>query len=156
MPDTIRITQGSMGVCWWRARRAAHCALTHALFRKTGRHLSATCAITATILGTAASAAKAAAVPQIGTVQAYMEAIAQLDSHEIVALALTLGILCFAVVTAILLVRPRRPFQRAAAIGAAGRHRLVYHRRGAGGHRRPGCAHRRWRSSPRLRPLARG
>src|SRR5579883_1349996 len=108
MPDTIRITQGSMGVCWWRARRAAHCALTHALFRKTGRHLSATCAITATILGTAASAAKAAAVPQIGTVQAYMEAIAQLDSHEIVALALTLGILCFAVVTAILLVRTRR------------------------------------------------
>lgn len=38
---------------------------------------------------------------------AYFEAFVNLDRHEITALALTLGILCFAVVTAILLVRTR-------------------------------------------------
>src|SRR5579872_6843079 len=87
MPDTIRITRGSMGGCWRRAERAA---------------------MAATVSSVTASAAHAAAPSGIGTVQAYMEAIAQLDSHEIVALALTLGILFFAIVTAILLVRTRR------------------------------------------------
>jgi signal transduction histidine kinase len=38
----------------------------------------------------------------------YLEAFKQLNQHEIAAIALTLGILCFAVVTAILLVRTRR------------------------------------------------
>jgi signal transduction histidine kinase len=38
---------------------------------------------------------------------AYLDAFAQLDRHEIAALALTLAILCFGVVTAILLVRTR-------------------------------------------------
>jgi signal transduction histidine kinase len=40
--------------------------------------------------------------------EAYIAAFALLDQHEVAALALTLGILCFAVVTAILLVRTRR------------------------------------------------
>ena len=40
-------------------------------------------------------------------VDAYLNAFAQLDSHEIAALALTLGVLLFAVVTAIMLVRTR-------------------------------------------------
>src|SRR5438128_7765436 len=44
----------------------------------------------------------------ISTLEAYIAAFALLDRHEIAALALTLGILCFAVVTAILLVRTRR------------------------------------------------
>src|ERR1700722_17625893 len=44
----------------------------------------------------------------IATIGAYVSAISQLDRHEIAALALTLGILCFAVVTAIMLVRTRR------------------------------------------------
>ena len=40
--------------------------------------------------------------------EAYINAFAQLTGHEIAALALTLGILCFAVVTAIMLVRARQ------------------------------------------------
>jgi signal transduction histidine kinase len=42
------------------------------------------------------------------TFEAYLAAFAQLNRHEIAALALTLSILCFAVVTAIMLVRTRR------------------------------------------------
>src|SRR4030081_3424682 len=52
------------------------------------------------------------------TLGAYVSAVGQLDRHEIAALALTLGILCFAVVTAILLVRTRR---RLADVEAAAR-----------------------------------
>ncbi len=57
-----------------------------------------------------ARAQEAVHVPpiEVATIGAYVSAVSQLDSHEIAALALTLGILCFAVVTAILLVRTRR------------------------------------------------
>ena len=48
-----------------------------------------------------------AATAQPTTLEAYIAAFLALDRHEIAALALTLGILCFAVVTAILLVRTR-------------------------------------------------
>ena len=41
------------------------------------------------------------------TLEAYVSALLSLDRHEIAALMLTLGVLCFAVVTAILLVRTR-------------------------------------------------
>jgi signal transduction histidine kinase len=44
----------------------------------------------------------------ISLIKAYVAALALLDQHEVAALALMLGILCFAVVTAILLVRTRR------------------------------------------------
>jgi signal transduction histidine kinase len=44
----------------------------------------------------------------ISLLEAYIAAFALLDQHEVAAIALTLGILCFAVVTAILLVRTRR------------------------------------------------
>ncbi|MES1154899.1 MAG: PAS-domain containing protein, partial [Pseudorhodoplanes sp.] len=40
--------------------------------------------------------------------QPYLDAIATLERHEIISLALTLGVLFFAVVTAIMLVRARR------------------------------------------------
>src|SRR6266581_1178454 len=50
------------------------------------------------------------------TVDAYVSAFLLLDRHEVAALALTLGILCFAVITAILLVRTR---QRLAAVAVA-------------------------------------
>jgi signal transduction histidine kinase len=40
--------------------------------------------------------------------QAYVTALSQINRHELAALTLTLGILCFAVVTAIALVRTRR------------------------------------------------
>ncbi|HEY7242473.1 MAG TPA: PAS-domain containing protein [Xanthobacteraceae bacterium] len=52
------------------------------------------------------------------TIDTYVSALLLLDRHEIAALALTLGILCFAVVTAILLVRTR---QRLAAMATATR-----------------------------------
>jgi signal transduction histidine kinase len=53
---------------------------------------------------------------------AYVEAFATLDRHEIAALALTLGVLLFAVVTAILLVRTR---SRSAAAEARLRDQVV-------------------------------
>src|ERR1700722_1431350 len=43
----------------------------------------------------------------VSVVRPSLAALASLDTHQIVALTLTLGILCFAVVTAILLVRTR-------------------------------------------------
>jgi signal transduction histidine kinase len=48
----------------------------------------------------------------ISLIDASFEAFAQLDRHEIAALGLTLAILCFAVVTAILLVRTRHRLAR--------------------------------------------
>ena len=58
----------------------------------------------------------------VATLGAYVSAISQLDRHEIAALALTLGILCFAVVTAIMLVRTRR---RLAETEAAARDQAI-------------------------------
>jgi signal transduction histidine kinase len=53
---------------------------------------------------------------------AFSSALSLLDRHEMAALALTLGILCFAVVTAILLVRTRR---RLAEVEASARDESV-------------------------------
>ncbi len=59
---------------------------------------------------------------QIGTpVDAYISAFASLERHELAALALTLGVVLFAVVTAIMLVRSR---QRAAANEAQARREI--------------------------------
>jgi signal transduction histidine kinase len=59
------------------------------------------------------ASAKAVSPLQTGTpVDAYLSAFASLERHELAALALTLGVVLFAVVTAIMLVRTR---QRAAA-----------------------------------------
>ncbi len=55
-----------------------------------------------------ALSAPAKAAPAAIDLSAYVVAISQLDLHEVAALGLTLGILGFAVVTAILLVRTRR------------------------------------------------
>jgi signal transduction histidine kinase len=55
-------------------------------------------------------------------IKPYVAALLLLDRHEIAALALTLGILAFAVVTAILLVRTRR---RLAALAAAARDQSI-------------------------------
>jgi len=57
---------------------------------------------------TGAVPARAADSIEVPFVDAYVFAVTQLDRHEVAALALTLGILCFAVVTAIMLVRTRR------------------------------------------------
>jgi signal transduction histidine kinase len=96
MPETIRITGASL-----EARPQ------HNGFRAV---------VIAVLCGAAASSAHGEAAvdatPVIPAFQnpplvAYVNAFAQLDQHEIAALALTLGILCFAVVTAIMLVRTR-------------------------------------------------
>jgi signal transduction histidine kinase len=104
MPDTIRITGGS-----FRARP-----------QRGGFHTAAiivASAITTTIGPLAARAETAGAVQPGGTLpngssvpllDVYLGAFWQLDRHEMAALTLTLGILCFAVVTAVLLVRTRR------------------------------------------------
>jgi signal transduction histidine kinase len=59
-------------------------------------------------LPTVTAVAPAAAQGGGGTLQTYIEAFADMQRHEIAALALTLGILLFAVVTAVSLVRTRR------------------------------------------------
>ena len=58
--------------------------------------------------GDGACADDTGAERKLSILDAYLSAFALLDRHEIAALALTLGILCFAVVTAIMLVRARR------------------------------------------------
>ena len=63
------------------------------------------------------AAARAQAVAPVN-VELYLNAFANLDRHEMAALGLTLGILLFAVVTSIMLVRTR---QRAAATEIASR-----------------------------------
>jgi len=70
----------------------------------------------------AAPAAAAAEPPRFYSIQEYIGAFAALDRHEIAALVLTLGVLFFAVVTAIALVRSRR---RAIAVESALRDQIV-------------------------------
>jgi signal transduction histidine kinase len=93
MPDTIRITGGSV---WIHRGRSGSCTAI-----ATGL-----CWMMAPMM--AARPARAADAIDVATVDAYVFALTQLDQHEIAGLALTLGILCFAVVTAIMLVRTRR------------------------------------------------
>jgi signal transduction histidine kinase len=71
-----------------------------------------------TLLPDVAAAAEPASGPvAASTLEAYVSAFGLLDRQDIAALALTLGILCFAVVTAILLVRTRRRLAEAEASG---------------------------------------
>ncbi|HML12987.1 MAG TPA: hypothetical protein VK456_06745, partial [Xanthobacteraceae bacterium] len=71
---------------------------------RLGGFRAATIAILATLSGGPALAAERAPLSLFATVIA---AFAALERHEIAALALTLGVVCFAVVTAIALVRTR-------------------------------------------------
>jgi signal transduction histidine kinase len=97
MPDLIRTTVESLGA---HPQRGGFCAAGAAIL---------------SILLPAEAAAQTAATAS--TFDAYVSALLLLDQHEIAALALTLGILCFAVVTAILLVRTRQ--RLAAALAGA-------------------------------------
>ncbi len=105
MPDTIRITVESFGA---RPQHEAHSRASmdghgrtartrHGGFRAAG----------ALVLSTLLPSQAAGAAPAPSTIEAYVAAFALPDRHEIAALVLLLGILCFAVVTAILLVRTR-------------------------------------------------
>src|SRR6266849_4041120 len=98
MPDTIRITVESLG---------AH--------PQRGGFRAVTVILAALLPLEATSAQEGGAAFEGSTLDAYVSALLLLDRHEIAALALTLGILCFAVVTAILLVRTRRRLVAAAA-----------------------------------------
>jgi signal transduction histidine kinase len=106
MPDTIRTTVESLG---------AHP-------QRSGFRAAAAVILTALLSLESASAQEAAPAFEGPTVDAYISAFLLLDRHEVAALALTLGILCFAVVTAILLVRTR---QRLAAVAASARDQTI-------------------------------
>jgi signal transduction histidine kinase len=98
MPDTIRMSNG--GRCGGPRRRGA---------------VAATIAVVATAWPAAALAAEARRSP----FETVTTAFATLERHEIAALALTLGVVFFAVVTAIALVRTRaRANERDAAARA--------------------------------------
>ncbi len=104
MPDTIRITGGSIRV---HRRRSGYCTAIAA----------GLCWMMAPLI--AARPVRAEAAIDLST---YIFAVAQLERREIAVLALTLGILCFAVVTAIMLVRTRR---RLAETEAAARDQAI-------------------------------
>jgi signal transduction histidine kinase len=90
MPDKIRATVGVPGARWIERRAVL-----------TGF---------AAMAPTAATAAQAAAADN--SVSAFLSAALALDRYEIAALALTLGVIFFATVTAILLVRTRARAER--------------------------------------------
>ena len=114
MPDAFRITVEGFGA------RPQHEARSHAsIVRKGGRETPlrtryggiraalAVAAPSAILPVHLARAAEATGRSEPSTFEAYVAALLSLDRHEIAALTLTLGVLCFAVVTAILLVRTR-------------------------------------------------
>ncbi len=90
MPDTIPATSGGVDA-----------QPQHGGFRAFAG------ALTASLLVISPARAEMA-IELPSQLQAYVTALLQLGRHETAALALTLGILCFAVVTAIALVRTRR------------------------------------------------
>ena len=99
MPDTIRTLSGGPGG-GPRLRGFAN-------------------ALAAAMAAAAAPAPALAAEPGRSLVATFLTAFAALERHEIAALALTLGVVCFAVVTAIALVRTRmRANEREAAARA--------------------------------------
>lgn len=100
MPDTIRTSGGGHG---------AHP-------RRGGFHIAAVTGPVSVLLAIAGTAARAqppqqeldpAASSAPSLIEAYLNAFALLERHEIISLAITLSILCFATVAAILLVRTR-------------------------------------------------
>src|SRR6266404_6049706 len=118
MPEAIRIAVESVGA------HPQHHARARARARTRGGGLRAAGAVVLSALLPCggACAATARARYEFPTFDAYISALPLLDRDEIAALALTLGILCFAVVTAILFVRTRR---RLAEVEAAARDEAV-------------------------------
>ena len=118
MPDPIRITVEGFGA------HPQHEARARAASRARDGALRAAGAIALSALLPCgrACAATASARYEFPTFEAYISALPLLDRDEIAALALTLGILCFAVVTAILFVRTRR---RLSEVEAAARDEAV-------------------------------
>src|SRR6266545_2177980 len=97
MPEAIRITGGGFGA---RPRQGG--------FRTAVAAVLGPSAVASIAIPAAADDAPLRGTAfESSTLDAYLTAFAQLDRHEIAAIALTFGILCFAVVTAIMLVRTR-------------------------------------------------
>jgi signal transduction histidine kinase len=94
MPDSIRITGGS-----FRAQPP------HGRF---GAGIAAALCIFERILGPCAAHAQGLAGEAGSALDPVLTAAAQLERPEVIAVTLTLGILCFAVVTSIMLVRTSR------------------------------------------------
>ena len=114
MPDTIRTSGGGHQA---HPRRGG--------FRIAVKDLLSSILLAVAVTPAAADDALQASVePAAGpsVVEAYLNAFALLDRHEIVQLAITLSILCFAVVAAILLVRTRA---RLADTEAAARDEII-------------------------------
>ncbi|HTK13641.1 MAG TPA: PAS-domain containing protein [Xanthobacteraceae bacterium] len=101
MPDTIRVDSGRLAPY---PRRRGFRVLVRTLLNS----------VAALVLPIGGAAAEGALPP--ATIPAYAEAFSNLDRHEYAALGLTLGVLLFAVVTAITLVRTRARAARDAAI----------------------------------------
>ena len=95
MPETIRARCGGRTRPWYAGLRCALAAAAAAALSP-------------------ASALAADRAP-LDMIDAYLEALSTLERHEIAALALTLGVILFAVVTAITLVRTRRSAAQALA-----------------------------------------
>src|SRR5882672_10589363 len=127
MPDMIRGTVGGLGAHPQpkaRSRASSTCPETRSracMARDAGPgygRLLVAAAFSALLSCEPAGAEPTGGPLAASTLDAYVAAFALLDRQDIAALALTLGILCFAVVTAILLVRTRR---RLAEVEAAAR-----------------------------------
>ena len=101
MPDVIRTTVESWGTVLPKARSRASSALASGF--RTAIVVFASALPTSDL----ARADDAGTTQALSTFDALISAFALLDRHEIAGLALTLGVVCFAVVTAILLVRTR-------------------------------------------------
>ncbi|MGH8261892.1 MAG: hypothetical protein ACRET4_00310, partial [Steroidobacteraceae bacterium] len=93
MPDALRVTVGSVGA---RPERSG---------LRVAVGLAILVAWSPFAPASGQELAPALAASKVG---AYASAFLLLDRHELAALALTLGVLCFAVITAIMLVRTRR------------------------------------------------
>jgi signal transduction histidine kinase len=101
MPDLIRITGGSKGA---RPLRSGFLtAVSSAALAIAAPHLPAS-----PFLGIARAADPFEPTTPGSWLDGFVGAFTRLEQHEVAALAVTLSILCFAVVTAVLLVRTRR------------------------------------------------
>ena len=118
MPEAIRIAVESVGAHPQHHARARARART----REGGLRAAGAVVLSALLPCGRACAETASARYEFPTFDAYISALPLLDRDEIAALALTLGVLCFAVVTAILFVRTRR---RLAEVEAAARDEAI-------------------------------
>ena len=102
MPETIRITSGGH---WAHPQQGQFHAALAAILWST---LQAGPTIAQEALPSPETPLIDPSAFDISVLDLYLAALAQLDRNELLALALTLGILCFAVLSAVLLVRTRR------------------------------------------------